>query len=155
VYLTVPNQYQTSTKSVPNHLQIISKSSPAAAANLDLANILEIRSFPTILDVVNEFDGFPESGNPFIEREMPITQPITFSASQFWLEYHHSNSSHYALLHPRLPIMAGMPSFQFFSLHSLVSETANSGWNTIIPILFIKYEMPIGQPILPLPITFG
>jgi hypothetical protein len=58
---------------------------------------------------------------PFIEQETPIAQPIlqpiTFSAN---------------------PILAGILSFQFFSQDSLISETADSGWNTIIPIIVTR-----------------
>jgi hypothetical protein len=37
--------------------------------------VLDVPPFPTVQDLDNEFDGWPESGNPFVEREMPITLP--------------------------------------------------------------------------------
>jgi hypothetical protein len=38
---------------------------------------MTVPPFPTVQDLDNEFDGWPESGNPFIERETPISQPST------------------------------------------------------------------------------
>jgi hypothetical protein len=48
---------------------------PAATAGAQFASALNMPPFPTVQDLDNEFDGFPESGNPFIERETPIAQP--------------------------------------------------------------------------------
>jgi hypothetical protein len=48
---------------------------PAATAGVDMANLVSVPPFPTVQDVDNEFDGWPESGNPFIEWETPVVQP--------------------------------------------------------------------------------
>ena len=53
----------------------------------------------------------------------------------FCLKYHHSKSSHKTLSYPRPPTLAEIPSFLIFSQDLLTSEIANSGWNTIIPII--------------------
>jgi hypothetical protein len=45
-------------------------SAPAAAARLNLGLLDEIRPFPTLQELDNEFDGWPESGNSFINREI-------------------------------------------------------------------------------------
>jgi hypothetical protein len=55
---------------------------PTATAGIDLINILDVPSFPTIQDLDNEFDGWPKSSNPFIKHEMPITQPTTAIPTQ-------------------------------------------------------------------------
>jgi hypothetical protein len=49
----------------------------AAAAKLNLAEITHIPRFPTVQEMDNEFDGFPESGNPFVNREHSV--PATSS----------------------------------------------------------------------------
>jgi hypothetical protein len=41
----------------------------AAAAKLNLAEIMHIPRFPTVQEMDDEFNGFPELGNPFVNRE--------------------------------------------------------------------------------------
>jgi hypothetical protein len=45
-------------------------SAPAAAVRLNLALLDEIPPFPTLQELDNKFDGWPESGNPFVDREV-------------------------------------------------------------------------------------
>jgi hypothetical protein len=57
---------------------------PAATMGMQFAATIDMPPFPTVQDLDNEFDGFPDSGNPFIERETPIQpskQPIVFAAN--------------------------------------------------------------------------
>jgi hypothetical protein len=46
---------------------------PAAAAKLNLAALEDVPPFPSLQELDYEYDGWPESGNPFIERETPAT----------------------------------------------------------------------------------
>jgi hypothetical protein len=43
---------------------------PAAASRIHLAVLDDIPEFPTVKELDNEFDGWPESGNPFVDREI-------------------------------------------------------------------------------------
>jgi hypothetical protein len=43
---------------------------PAAASKIHLAVLDDTPEFPTVKELDNEFDGWPESGNPFIDREI-------------------------------------------------------------------------------------
>jgi hypothetical protein len=45
-------------------------SAPAAASQVQLAVLNHIPDFPTVEELENEFDGWPESGNPFVDREI-------------------------------------------------------------------------------------
>jgi hypothetical protein len=45
-------------------------SATAAAARLNLGLLDEIPPFPTLQELDNEFDGWPESGNPFVNQEV-------------------------------------------------------------------------------------
>jgi hypothetical protein len=45
-------------------------SAPATAVRLNLALLDEIPPFPTLQELDNKFDGWPESGNPFVDREV-------------------------------------------------------------------------------------
>jgi hypothetical protein len=45
-------------------------SAAAAAVRLNLGLQDEIPPFPTLQELDNEFDGWPESGNPFVDREV-------------------------------------------------------------------------------------
>jgi hypothetical protein len=53
-----------------------SRGGAAATAGVNFADLLNVPLFPTVQDLDNEFDGWPESGNPFIERETPIVQQL-------------------------------------------------------------------------------
>jgi hypothetical protein len=50
------------------------------AAKLNLAEITHIPRFPTVQEMDDEFDGFPESGNPFVNREH--STPTTLSKNK-------------------------------------------------------------------------
>jgi hypothetical protein len=45
-------------------------SAPAATSQVNLAIIGNLPTFPTVQELDNEFDGWPESGNPFVNREI-------------------------------------------------------------------------------------
>jgi hypothetical protein len=51
----------------------------AATSEIHLADIQNIPPFPTVQELDNEFDGWPESGNPFIDIEHSPTDEITTS----------------------------------------------------------------------------
>jgi hypothetical protein len=48
---------------------------PAATSKIHLATLEDIPDCPTVKELDDEFDEWPESGNPFIDRE--ISTPAT------------------------------------------------------------------------------
>jgi hypothetical protein len=45
-------------------------SAPAATSNIHLAVLEDVPSFPSLKELDDEFDGWPESGNPFINKDI-------------------------------------------------------------------------------------
>ena len=107
-----------------------------------------IRSFQLFSQERLSHSETADSGWNAIIPNLLTRKTLSFRDRLFWLVYHHSNSSHKKdSLIPRPPILAGIPSFQLFSQERLShSETAYSGWNTIIPTLLIRKTLSYPRP---------
>jgi hypothetical protein len=105
----------------------------AAASNTNLAEIQNLPSFPSLQEMDDEFDGWPESGNPFIDREHP-------QGSKSSIPYHPENQSLASNIRSRASVVAdliGSEDKLFFVAYSPIRSQTRREWK-LIRVNFLK-----------------